>query len=132
MPVQLAVLGRELRGAEQGVWLNLRHRTSGIVELVHRTKAGKSYLRPRRVPLPLFAAAMLEQIYEGAGVEGGCPELVIWTEKPEGLRLVDVRGPDWVRVRSSRRVARERFTEAAGRLGVSTSIVQWEFQGSAA
>ena len=132
LPVQLAVLRRELSVGEQGVWMNARERTSGIVELRPYEKGGKPHFRPRREALPFFVASKLEAIYVAGQVAKGCPDLVIWREDPETVKLVDVRGPDWKETTKLRRTERERFIEAAARLQVPTRIVMWRVADGAA
>src|SRR6266498_4576957 len=72
---ELAVLARELRANERGVWLNSRGRVSGVVDLVpFRGPKGPTF-RTVRKPLPLFVAAALEDIYRRAELAKGCPDL---------------------------------------------------------
>ena len=133
LPAELAVLALELRRHEQGSWLNVRPKASGIVELAPMATRHGPAFRPKRAPLPFFVVAKLEDIYSRAGLSRGCPELVIWRTDRELFRLVAVK---W---RSDRRrdqrkwdVARQRFIEMAWQHGVSTKFVEWEFADDAA
>ncbi len=128
IPAELAVLAKEFRTNEGGVWLNSRARVSGVVDLVpfHGSK-GPSY-RTRREPLPLFVASALGNIYRRAQLGKGCPDLVIWRCDRETFRLVEVKCPHWDKPSAEQ----ERFiAEARGR-GINTRIVEWEFSDDAA
>ena|SRR5215471_6713376 len=129
LPAELAVLALELGAAEQGSWLNVRPKASGIVELLPlSTRRGPSF-RPRREPLPFFVVATLEDIYHRAGLDRGCPELVIWRTDREHFRLVAVKRRSELR-RDQKKwdVARQRFIEMAWQHGISTKFVEWEFR----
>ena len=128
VPAELAVLHREVGSNERGVWLNSRKAASGVVALQAYEKDGKQRFRTRREPLPLFVAAQLEAIYTDAQVAKGCPDLVIWRQDREELRLIEVKCPHWDELTAEQ----ERFITAAAGRGVSTRVVEWEFVESAA
>lgn len=128
LTAELAVLGLQLRPGEQGVWLNSRGRTSGVVDLVPRRQPDGPSFATRRTPLPPFVAAALNRLYGAAGVKKGCPDLVIWRSDPESLRLVEVKCPHW----DSPTPEQERFLEAAAAAGISASVIEWEFSDGAA
>lgn len=124
---ELAILALELGAHESGVWLNSRGRTSGVIDLMPVRKAGKSTFRTIRKPIPLFVAALLEQIYCRAQLAKGCPDLAIWRGDSETLRLVEVKCPHWDRPSPEQ----HRFMAEAARSGVPTKVVEWEFEEGA-
>ena len=126
IPAELAVLAKELRPNEHGVWVNSRSRASGVVDLVP-VPSGKKAFETRREPLPLFVARTLEDIYRRAELRGGCPDLVIWRTDKDRFRLVEVKCPAWDRPSKEQL----RFIEVAGERGIETSIVEWTFREDA-
>ena len=128
MPAELAILAEELQPGEQGVWLNSRGRTSGVVELLPWTGEKGPTFRTRRAPLPLFVAAGLEDLYRASGVAKGCPDLVIWRTDPERFRLVEVKCPRWDRASPEQ----EQFIAEARKRGIDARIAEWEFEDETA
>jgi VRR-NUC domain-containing protein len=126
LPAELAVLARELRPSERGVWVNSRPKASGVVDLV--PVAGKGTFETRREPLPLFVVTKLEEIYVRGQLQRGCPDLVIWRTDRDQFRLVEVKCPEWDKPSKDQR----RFIEVASELGIDTSIVEWRFREDAA
>lgn len=121
---ELAILHRELGPGEQGVWLNSRGTATGAVALVPRPKGNGSAYRTRRMPLPTFVSRMLEQLYVDAELTRGCPDLVIWRDTPQGMRLVEVKCPRWDKPSREQ----EKFMSVAAEVGIQTKIVEWEFE----
>ena len=128
LPAELAVLARELRHAERGLWLNSRPKASGVADLLPVVTAKGPSFRTRREPLPLFVIAALEDIYRRGQLRRGCPDLAIWRTDREDFRLVEVKCPDW----DKPSLDQERFIEIASQLGISTKIVEWVFAEDAA
>jgi hypothetical protein len=121
---ELAILDIELEPGEQGVWLNSRATATGAVELVLRPKDNDGAFRTRRMPLPTFVSRMLEQLYVDADLTRGCPDLVIWRDMPQGMRLVEVKCPRWDKPSREQ----EKFMSVAAAGGIQTKIVEWEFE----
>ena len=124
LPAELAILARELCAGESGAWLNSRGLDSGVADLIS-IKLGE--FKTKRVPLPSFVSERLKQLYIKANVKKGCPDLVIWNSKTQGMRLVEVKCPHW----DSPSPEQNKFIEAAESSGIGAKIVEWEFQRAA-
>lgn len=125
LTAELAVLASELVEEEQGVWLNSRSRTSGVVDLVPGLPGQQgSLFKTRRASLPSFVTSALNTLYSKANVAKGCPDLVIWHAESQLVRLVEVKCPHWDRVSADQ----DRFMAAAIAMGVPVKIVEWEFE----
>lgn len=121
LPAELAVLQSELRPGEDGVWLNSRGTSSGVVDLISGTN-GK--LVAVRVQLPGFVADALRSLYTAFGEKRGVPDLVIWNTERHRVRLIEVKCPDWDRP-SEHQV---RFHSIAREQGIEVSIAEWRFE----
>jgi hypothetical protein len=120
LPAELVILPSLLKPGEEGAWMNSRGRLSGVVAL-QRSEEGK--VRTLRRKLPSFVSRTLGEIYEKARLARGCPDLVIWNESTQQLRLVEVKCPHWDRPSSHQ----QEFMRVAAKRGVSTEVVEWEF-----
>jgi hypothetical protein len=120
LPAELVVLQKSLLSGEEGAWLNSRGTRSGVVDL-QRDAGGK--FKSVRINLPDFVSAILESLYQRAGVVKGAPDLVIWNVVARRLRFIEVKCPHWDRL-SPEQVS---FFEAAKSLGIATAIEEWEF-----
>lgn len=125
---ELAILDTELDAGERGVWLNSRGTKSGVVELVIRPTGEANSYETRRMPLPTFVSRKLDELYVEAKLNKGCPDLVIWQVMPPGIRLVEVKCPHWDRPSQEQ----EKFMSVAAAAGISTKIVEWEFEQTGA
>ena len=123
LPAELAVLALELRVGEQGVWMNSRSTSSGVVELLVAQQDGERYFKTRRQRLPSFVSEALAGLYASTGLAKGCPDLVIWCSDPDRIRLVEVKCPHW----DAPSIEQQQFMGAASDNGVTTTIVEWEF-----
>jgi hypothetical protein len=121
---ELAILDRELEPGEQGVWLNSRGTVTGVVELVHSSTGSGDAYRTRRVLLPAFVSRTLKQLYIDAELTKGCPDLIIWRDMPQGMRLVEVKCPRWDKPSREQ----EKFMSVAAAAGIRTKVVEWEFE----
>lgn len=127
LTAELAVLASEVGEGEQGVWLNSRGRTSGVIDLVPRSTRLDTSFETRRAPLPPFVTSALERLYARVQVAKGCPDLVIWRAVLQSIRLVEVKCPHWDATSSEQ----ERFMSAAPALDIPTKVVEWEFSDDA-
>ena len=125
LTAELAVLASELGESEQGVWLNSRGRTSGVIDLIPCSICHGGSFKTRRVPLPPFVASALGRLYSHAHVTKGCPDLIIWHATAHRIRLVEVKCPHW----DAASAEQNRFMSVAAALGVPAKIVEWEFSG---
>ena len=124
LPAELAVLAAEVGPHERGTWINSRGTKSGVIDLIRDTdSAGKPSYKTRRAALPAFVSAALAAVYEKSGLSKGCPDLVIWEEAGQHLRLVEVKCPHWDRPS----VEQVEFMRVAATMGIPTSIAEWEF-----
>jgi len=120
LPAELAVLSLELQPSENGAWLNAPTKASGIVDF-QPVPSGLTY-RAIRKPLPLFVVATLERINQQVGLGSDYSYLLIWRADRESVRIVEVKWSG-----AQRRRNRVPFADAAGSLGIPTTIVEWQF-----
>ena len=123
IPAELAILELSLQPGEQGAWLNSRGKRSGVREL-QQDETG--VFATKRIPLPNFVRSVLDSLYSSTGLVKGCPDLIIWHSGTRKVRLIEVKCPHWDRP-SEEQLA---FLIAADRLGIETTIVEWEFDES--
>ena len=128
LPAELAILAMELSPGEDGAWINSRGTQSVVVDLISSSGLANGNYVTRRAPLPAVVSAALKQMSHAANEKRGCPDLVIWNEKENRIRLVEVKCPHWDRPT----VEQERFLEAAQAAGIMAKIVEWEFREGAA
>lgn len=124
LTAELVVLASELVEGEQGVWLNSRSRTSGVIELVLGLpgRQGNPF-KTRRMALPSFVTSTLDKLYSKANVVRGCPDLIIWHAESQLLRFVEVKCPHWDKVSADQ----DCFMAAAVAMGLPVKIIEWEF-----
>jgi hypothetical protein len=125
LPAELVVLRETLRRGEAGVWLNSRGTTSGVTDLV---RGPDDRLKTVRGRIPPFVTAVLTSLLEQTGLAKGAPDLVVWNESTQQVRFIEVKCPHWDRPSAEQR----RFLEAAEARGISTSVVEWEFENNCA
>jgi len=113
------VLARELRPGERGVWMNSRGTTSGVVDLVRRD----DHYQTKRTRLPDFVTSALKAVYARGDLRKGCPDLVIWRDGTERLRLVEVKCPEWDHLGPDQ----TQFMAVAKGRGIPSKVVEWRF-----
>lgn len=123
LPAELVVLEIELQPGEAGAWLNSRGVSSGTIGLT-LDKSGK--LKTVRMRLPKFVAEKLQQLYAASRLSKGAPDLVLWNDRTQAVRFVEVKCPDWDRP-SPEQVQFHRIAEATG---CRVDIVEWRFTHS--
>ena len=124
IPAELAMLRAELSAGEQGVWINSRGTQTGVVDLIPTRASGGPSFATRRERLPQFISETLRDIYRKSGLSKGCPDLVIWDLKTQGIRFVEVK---W-RNRDRTSIEQEAFLKAAKTRGLLTVIAEWDFR----
>jgi hypothetical protein len=119
LPAELAILTIDLKGDEQGVWINSRSSKSGVVDL---ERYGTGF-KTRRIEIPVFVTNTIERIYKATIKRKGCPDLVIWNTQTKNMRFVEVKCPHWDRVREGQK----EFIQHAKSIGIETIIIEWQF-----
>ena len=74
LPAELAILKLELRPGENGVWMNSRGTSTGVVDLI---RSGNRF-QTQRSELPRLVTTILKTLYKRGEFSKGCPDLVIW------------------------------------------------------
>jgi hypothetical protein len=120
LPAELIVLRSQLKPDESGAWLNSRGVASGAVDLIPGP-AGR--FKTVRVRLPDFVSAKLRDVYRLAGLKKGAPDLIVWNEKLQYVRFIEVKCPLWDKPSTEQL----RFHETARELGSECEVVEWCF-----
>jgi len=123
LPAELVVLQLEKDDCEDGVWINSRGTTSGVVSL--KRVGGK--FRTVRKALPDVISKFLREAYRCPSLAKGCPDLVIWNASSEQFRFVEVKCPLWDRPSKEQ----NEFMAYARSYGVAAEIVEWVFEDDA-
>ena len=122
LPAELAILAREIKHGEDGVWINSRSTTTGVCGLSR--KVGK--VETIRKELPDFISVFLASVYENEKLSSGCPDLVIWNNETRAFRFVEVKCPLWDRPTKQQ----YQFMAFAASEGIETMISEWVFEDS--
>ena len=120
LPAELAVLQLEKEDCEDGVWINSRGTTSGVVAL--EQVAGK--FKVVRRTLPNVVSKFLKEAYRSPSLARGCPDLVIWNTSSAKFRFVEVKCPLWDRPSKEQ----DEFMTYARLQGIAAEIVEWVFE----
>ena len=83
---------------------------------------GQEGYRTVRVPLPPDVSSKLATLYSVSGLKRGCPDVLIWNQQGQIVRLIEVKGP-----KDSIKPEQMQFIKTAERLGIRCQVVEWKF-----
>lgn len=126
---ELGVLAANLRQDETGVWLNASSRAwmnrptgshTGVIGLVAEASKPSGF-STIRVSIPGAVIGQLTAIYSHAGIDRGCPDLVLWDHNASRIRLIEVKCPAWDRLTADQ----VSFLNSARELGIEAEVRDW-------